>query len=471
MMWVRSFISRFKKLLVFGITVIVIIKGMNYLFVDDTDEFARTMMRDFYEEEENIDRLYLGSSHVFCDIDPAVLDDINGDHNFNMASGNQQLITSYHLLVEADRKHDLDKVYLDLYYVCTVMGQGNLHDPQQIPNSWNVINQMKPSVNKLSYMLHLSDPEYYYMTFMAFKRYSKELFHPDYVAGVVRAKQTDVWKKYEYAYTDEQGESVSTRGTGGYRPDYRTPEYGDLSVGIEERPIDEDPIVPESMEYLIKIIEYCKEHDIELTWIVCPMSELKLLCNGAYDNYIDQVSKLAAQYQIPYYDFNLCKREFLDVSPDHYWTDEGHLNTYGAEVYSRFLGDFIKARESGEDTYQDCFYSSYEEKIRDLREEIFGMEILPSQEYERCLPNMRKEQWREYQIYRVRIVTNAPAEAVDISVKVEKDTGAPEIKEPELIQEGSVAYVILSVHEKGTLCVEAKLKDTMEAAKWAGIHL
>lgn len=443
---------------------------MNYLYVDDTNEFARCVMHEFYEEKENIDRLYLGSSHVFCDIDPGILDDINGNNNFNMASGNQQLITSYYLLLEADKKHDLQRVYLDLYYVCTREGQGNLHAYQSIPNSWNVINQMKPSFNKLSYMLNLSSPEYYYMTFMACKRYTGELFHPNYVAQVVQAKQSDRWKNYEYSYIDPDGKKMNERGKKGFRKDYRTPEYGNLSAKTKVTPIRENSIVPESMEYFKKIVAYCKEHDIELACIVCPMSEMMLLRTGEYDNYVNQLSELSEQYQIPYYDFNLCKRQYLDVSQDDYWSDEGHLNTYGAEVFSRFLGNFLKAQEEGKDTYNDCFYSSYDEKIQDLREELFGLEILPSQEYERYLPDIPKEQWDEYAIYKLRFLMNAPAQMIDVNVRVEQDADTKENAKMEFIREGNEVYVIFSVREQGKLSVEAKLKDSSDVIQWEHIE-
>ena len=88
MMWVRSFILHFKKAALFMAVVIVVTKVMNYLYIDDTDEFSRYMLHEFYEEEENIDRLYLGSSHVFCGINPVILDDINGENNFNLSGSN-----------------------------------------------------------------------------------------------------------------------------------------------------------------------------------------------------------------------------------------------------------------------------------------------------------------------------------------------------------------------------------------------
>ncbi|MBD5522993.1 MAG: hypothetical protein HDR04_00955 [Lachnospiraceae bacterium] len=69
--------------------VIAVTEVMNYLYLDDTDEFARYMLHEFYGVEENIDWLYQGSSHVFCDINPVILDDINGENNFDLSTGMQ----------------------------------------------------------------------------------------------------------------------------------------------------------------------------------------------------------------------------------------------------------------------------------------------------------------------------------------------------------------------------------------------
>ncbi|MDE7188293.1 MAG: hypothetical protein K2O13_12425 [Lachnospiraceae bacterium] len=56
-MWIRLFILHFKKTVLFASVIIAVTKAMNYLYVDDTREFARCMMREFYEGKENIERL------------------------------------------------------------------------------------------------------------------------------------------------------------------------------------------------------------------------------------------------------------------------------------------------------------------------------------------------------------------------------------------------------------------------------
>lgn len=116
MMRLRSFILHIKIPVLFVVMVLALTEAMNYLYVDDTTEFARCMMYEFYEDDTNIDRLYLGSSHVFCDIDPTVLDDINGENNFNLSSHMQQMITSYYLLREADKSI----IFKEYIWICFI---------------------------------------------------------------------------------------------------------------------------------------------------------------------------------------------------------------------------------------------------------------------------------------------------------------------------------------------------------------
>ncbi len=469
MTWLRSFLSHIKILVLFIAVIVLVTEFMNYLYVDDTTEFTRCMMYEFYEDDTNIDRLYLGSSHVFCDIDPTVLDEINGENNFNLSTHKQQMITSYYLLKEADKKHNIRRVYLDLFYLCTNAGIGNFHEYQSLSPSWTVINQMRPSVNKLSYMLHLSDPAYYYLTFLPFMRYREKLFSLDYISEIVGGKQTEEWKNHAYSYTAPDGSEVIKSGGKGFRIYYGELEYGDFCMRYEEGAIAENPMTQESLEYLEKIVEYCEEHDIELTWIVSPVTDLSLTCVGGYDNFVRQVTELAEQHHIPFYDFNLCRREYLDVSDSKYWFDVGHLNAYGAEIYSEFLGDFLLAQEQGKETYQNCFYDSYEEKIDDLQGEIFGLQFVKSGDYGQYLPDVAQEDWEEYVIYLLRFATSPSEDSRRISFRVRKDTGTGEPEEVPVMQGETENYIVFSSHEHGELFVEAELEGAAASVRWNGI--
>lgn len=482
MTWVRLFISHSKRILLFLLLSAVVTAGMNYLYVDDTDEFSRFMLHELYAQEENIDRIYIGSSHVFSDIDPLLLDEVNGENNFNLATGTQQLITSYYLLKEADKRHDIDHVYVDLYYDCMTAGIGNLHAYNEIPHSWIVLNQMKPSLNKLSYMLHLSEPKYYYLTFLPFTRYKEQLFRPEYVRGLVRRKRTELWKNYEYSHvrTREGERFVMRSAPKGFMYNLGTPEAGRFYEQMSELPLQENPVTEESLEYFVKLIEYCREKEIALTWISCPISDFQLAGMGAYDRFVEQIRSLSAQYDVPYYDFNLCKSEYLDLSSDQYWSDKGHLNTAGAQVFTRFLGEFLQERERRGSEGLDYFYGSYEEKLHAKKKDIFGLEIVASDEYEKVLPDVAPERYGEYAICKIHPVTNATEGEVEIHVcrtyeseaagrgYGRKDCAGGE--ELETIIDGNDAYVILDAAEHGFLYVEAKLKEDTEAKNWAEIE-
>ena len=58
-----------------------------------------------------------------------------------------------------------------------------------------------------------------------------------------------------------------------------------------------------------------------------------------------------------YYDFNLCRYEYLDTHNSDF-LDLGHLNQYGAEKFSRVFGEFFAGDIDG----QSLFYDTYAEK-------------------------------------------------------------------------------------------------------------
>ena len=112
---VNSFIFSFKKnrknILEVLLTIVccfLVGELVNYVLVGNVNDadhlrgpsamFERKILNSFYQHEENIDNLYVGSSHVYCDIIPEQLDEINGKNNFNITSPGQPYIASYYLL-------------------------------------------------------------------------------------------------------------------------------------------------------------------------------------------------------------------------------------------------------------------------------------------------------------------------------------------------------------------------------------
>ena len=86
-------LTRLAEIALTIIMCIFIAKVLNYIYVNDhyngSASWERAVLHDFYTLDENIDCLYLGSSHVFRDIIPIQMDEINKRNNFNLATSSQ----------------------------------------------------------------------------------------------------------------------------------------------------------------------------------------------------------------------------------------------------------------------------------------------------------------------------------------------------------------------------------------------
>lgn len=84
-------------------------KILTYILIDDTDSYTRLTLHELYNQEENIDILFLGTSHCYRLLDTSIADEIFDANTFNCGSSGQELDGSYALLIEAGKKHDLKK--------------------------------------------------------------------------------------------------------------------------------------------------------------------------------------------------------------------------------------------------------------------------------------------------------------------------------------------------------------------------
>lgn len=380
-------------LLILGETV------LEYLLIDDVGSFERVLLHEFYQNSKNIDYLYLGPSHVYCDIKPSALDVINGRNNFNLGTSAQPLIASYYLLKEADKNHDLECVYVDLFFPYLLGNNANWREPDELRTSWYVMNQMKTSVNKLDWIFHSTSPRYVYLSLFPSIRNKDKILDFDYLAEQLRGKsQADYWNYNDCtAYVDK----------GYYYTESIAEEF--YYTTTREEAGDSLKLSEDAKEYLIKIIEYCKENDIELTLFANPVSDWFICRTGGYDNYITQVKEIVSEYGLEYYDFNLCKEKYLDIGEHIYWRDDNHLNAYGAEIYTNFIGSFFQQLHCGKIENDEYFYDSYQQKLNAMDEQVFGV-IIEEMDDERRTEYLVKlglqTDLKDYRIFSLSAVDN-----------------------------------------------------------------
>lgn len=346
-----------------------IVRVFNYMYVNSYDSWCpRLVLHELYEDEGQINNLYLGSSHVYNDINPMHLDELNGMSNFNLATPGQLANGTFHFLKEADRYNQLMHVYVELYYGCYVKG-ATTYDEDPIYNllseTWQNCDYMKLSGNKLVYMLSTARPEQYTDLCFPFTRYRTRLADWDYIQQVINEKQQEQYLNYEFNY-----DFIKYMGCG-YISCSKIVEDCDKKF-FQTDILNKNPMGDLSQKYLRKTIEYCQARDIPITLFVSPMYELQPISTENYDNYIDQVRTIADEYGVDFYDFNLAREEYLAIQDGKYFQDIGHLNEDGADIFTSFFYEVVSGggKEADNEKY---FYGSYAEKLQNAAPEIYGI--------------------------------------------------------------------------------------------------
>lgn len=349
---------------------VILAKTFNYLYFSD-DIWTRILWHHFYEDSGKIDNAYIGSSHVYSDINPATMNQLNGQYNFNLSTPAQCLNGSYYLLQEADRLNPLSHAYLELCYrfsVNPVQGPDPIRDSHL--HNWINTDYMHFSVNKIKYTLAIiSETNKYEDIFFPFIRYREKLGDWDYINEVRNVKKSDSYHAYEYR--ESFGENIGMN-------EYRKQGYFYSTIIIPESDLiyeqsvvmEENPLEDVCEEYIRKFIGYCQKNDIPITLFVTPIPDLKLISTENYDNYINQVSDLAREYQIPFYDFNLIKEEYLPLRVNEHFRDLDHLNTAGADLFTPLFYEIISGTPSENNKY---FYASYADKLQSTAPSIYGI--------------------------------------------------------------------------------------------------
>lgn len=380
---VSSFTSNFKKYAgrVLGAVLLLLLfagveKCLEFLLINDTNEWSRAMLHDFYTRTENIDSLYLGSSHVYCGLNPEILEKEAGGSHFNMATPAQPLNGTYYLLKEADKYNELSHVYVELYFGQSTGEEGRFKEENQLPRNWRNTNYMKPSLNKLAYMLDMSEKELAYLTFLPARRYAGDIFLPDKIKETVRQKRTEAYR--DYAVENVLNGVTETYAENGFYYSEHKAAGGVLYDIVKPEPFAQNPMTGEAEKYLRKVIEYCQREGIALTLYSLPITDYQAVLYGEYDRYIEQIKELAAEYGLYYYDFNLCRENVLDLTEDELFRDKGHLNLYGAEIFSAYFADLFYENGSFDENrarekFQADTYSSYREKLQYGKQRIMGI--------------------------------------------------------------------------------------------------
>lgn len=438
---IKLYLKRIVAILCVSILTIYILQGFRYILVDDTSSYTRITINEMYNSEENIDVIFVGGSHCYRSVVPEILDGYMGKYTYNLGTSSQNLDGSLALIKETIKHHNVDEIYLEVYYVSAF---AELYkERQQLTKTYIISDYMKPSFDKVEYLLEASSPEHYLNSFIVARRKWEKIIDANYIAKMITNKSAETYVNYEWVKSEDDTEYYYDRGF--VANEEVLPSAICWNDGAWNT-INTDSVSEDWKKSLNEIIELCEEEDIKLTLFVAPMPQSLLIGKMNYDDYVDYISSIATENQIEYYDFNLCKDEYFSATNHEYFMDSSHLNTEGAVNFSNVFGLFV----SGNISKEELFYSSFEEKLSMQDPMILGIagpKELTSEEVCDCKILSNRMTGMEYKI----VIT-------------------PEGGEPRLIQDYSEEYKFsIPIDEHGIItiewrCLDENVSQTIEIA-------
>jgi len=264
------------------------------------------------EKKNSLDALFVGDSLVYTSVSPLQLYHEYGFTSYNCGTQGQRMCDSYALIKNAFDNQNYKVVVLD---VTSITRLGGIYEDND--SSLTLLNNIFP-------VFH------YHLVYKLLKS-----------PGQIVSGEDDLKNTYGYKY---KGYSAK-RGVKPYRgrKDY-----------MSNRTENDNP-TSTAINYLKKISDLCKEHNVPLLLVNLPSPKN---WNGACH---EHMQKIADENGYNYIDFNEYSDEIgLDWNKDTF--DKGdHLNFEGSVKVSNYLGKYLKEHYDLADHRQDQNYSEWDE--------------------------------------------------------------------------------------------------------------
>lgn len=290
----------------------------------------------FYEEKQDIDVFFMGTSHVIDGVYPIEIWRDYGITGYNLANSSETMEATYWTLRLALERHTPRVVVLDTYYIDRLQSDTwGMHAYahmflDRVPLSWR----------KVQAVWSLYEPseraEYIFPLDVYHTRWEEMLFGRDQSLPAVTMCLP------------------SMRGAE-LRAGRRRPAAYERTHEMDKSLLKGEPA-------LRKIVELCREKGIELvlTVIPYPATEEKQLALNA-------VQTIADEYGVPYWSL-LDEPELVDFEVDCY-DAASHLNPDGAAKVSAYMGKRLSEEYGLADHRGDPAYDHWNEALREYERE------------------------------------------------------------------------------------------------------
>jgi hypothetical protein len=298
---------------------------------------------DFYKQDKNtMDILYIGNSGVYTSISPMKIYEQYGITGFDLSTPGQKVWSSYYFIKEGLRFQSPKIIFLDVGEFFS--GKSN----QKEQDKRKVIDPMQLAKNKIEM---INDPNYEFSNYDKITCILPTLRYHSRWSRITEEDFRKLTRKEEETYK-------------GFVLNFNKKCYKGKKIQISNNKIDKkdedieiNEIPIEVREELNKIIETCNENNCKLVLLKIPEPT-----NWNEEKH-NIVESYADENNLQFLDFN--QDDILSIDWKNDTFDSGdHLNTYGAEKISEYLGAYLKTNYNLEDHRSDLKYDKWNEFLK-----------------------------------------------------------------------------------------------------------
>ncbi len=330
----KTIARRGLQLLLFGAFFYLGEGVLALLLCREPSSWGRRILNQLYQES-SIDACFVGGSQVLQGIDPDIASEILGGTAVNLTSSQQPPAATAALVREALREHpEISRVYVSLDYSLVMAEDVNLE------SIYIVSDAMKPSWNKVRYLLRATPQEYYLNSFLPLRKGESYAFSLSEIRSNLQTLFSEDYRSRRAVrgFADNAGMSEA--------------EFEALAARIREgdevQPLADEMgevVLPERSAWAIRdILAACAENGIRPVFFATPMPAFVTEKISDYDQYVRAVEELLSAAGAAYYDYNTDASDAaaesvsrFDRSASENFTDEYHLSGEGAGRFTELL--------------------------------------------------------------------------------------------------------------------------------------
>lgn len=331
--------GRILKVTVFLTIIFLLFLFFTYLF-RNTDYNARQNVLDFYEEDTELDVVFIGASNIYRYWDPMGAWETEGIATRNYSVSSMDAATYLSAIKDILRTQNPKLIVVEARRFRKQEAQGEI-----VFGARNMLDSLDVGLSRM-------EAVHYYCEKMnipwedALSLYIDLIqYHDNYEALTTKLN----WQLADNRIGNNEIERQTYKG---YAITSKHTVFEDPSANLTTETLDPDE---NSFMLYKEILEYCKEEEIPLMILSMPMVITEAESMG-----INVLTDTAESYGIPFFDMNLRYEEIgLDFATDFY--DPHHVNVLGADKVTRYLASYLVEEYDLQDHREDPAYASWHE--------------------------------------------------------------------------------------------------------------